>query len=932
MRGDGATVQRRPKSFASTRWQRDNAEPMLTTPAEQRLNVASPIQLPELLAAAGSGAMILTSGARLAAYLSDAYAQQKIQAGESVWESPDIMTWSGWVADSADDLRLRGLLTPSPCLSGLQERTLWAAVIGDALRDTSELDDVYGTAARAQEARRLSIAWRLGFDRNSAGVNSDNEAWLEWNRTFERRLKASGWSESAGLPDELAGLLKAGDWKPRGPIILTGFDELVPQQRDVLDRIREQGGQVEWCELSGAPETVVRHACSDARQEAIEVANWVRARLEARPDARIGIVAPELENARAPLEAALQEALKPGARSPLTGEDERSFNISLGLPLSEQPIVRCALQLLRVNSPWLDLADIGELLNSPFLKGYEAESQLRARLDVRLREQGEAELSLARIASRAEQYGCPGFARIAAHLGENLRSSGRREPSEWAQFFAECLEALGWAGGRSLSSHEYQAAEAFRELIPLLGTLDQVSGKMRREDAAESLRRMTREQLFQPRSEPSAVQILGVLESVGMRFDHLWILGLHDGVWPPAPKPNPFLPLPLQRSLSLPRSGPQRELDMASAYTRRLLESAPDVVVSWPQMSGDEQLRCSPLIAQLPLSGLEQGPDYSQAWMRSMRQSACLESWVERAGPVAPAGPVTGGSGLLKAQSACAFRAFVEHRLGGREIPALDIGLNAMQRGSLVHDVLEALWKNIGSSDELLQQPEAEQLERIETAVSDVLKELAGKFPRTVTAGFIRVEQKRLCELIQRWIDVEQGRPPFRVLACEMPSQVGLAGLEVTLKVDRIDELEDGRKLVIDYKTGQVKPSQWFGDRPEDPQLPLYSIAVEEPVAGLAFGVLRAESIGFQGVAADADVAPDLKPVDDLKQAPGSWTETREHWVGVLERLAREYRDGHAEVNPNRYPQDCKYCALSRYGVCRVREKLVTAVEEDVDD
>ena len=59
------------------------------------------------------------------------------------------------------------------------------------------------------------------------------------------------------------------------------------------------------------------------------------------------------------------------------------------------------------------------------------------------------------------------------------------------------------------------------------------------------------------------IQILGPLESAQLEFDHLWVLGLTDEAWPRIPRPNPLLPIELQRSRGLPRSSADWELGFA---------------------------------------------------------------------------------------------------------------------------------------------------------------------------------------------------------------------------------------------------------------------------------------------------------------------------------------------------------------------------------
>src|SRR5690606_29010314 len=101
--------------------------------------------------------------------------------------------------------------------------------------------------------------------------------------------------------------------------------------------------------------------------------------------------------------------------------------------------------------------------------------------------------------------------------------------------------------------------------------------------ALNQLKRMAASTIFQPESLAAPVQVLGLLETSGLQFDHIWITGLHDGVWPASPRPNPFIPLPLQRKIGTPHSSAKRELHIAESLLHRIIGSAGEVVLSYPQ-------------------------------------------------------------------------------------------------------------------------------------------------------------------------------------------------------------------------------------------------------------------------------------------------------------------------------------------------------------
>ena len=107
---------------------------------------------------------------------------------------------------------------------------------------------------------------------------------------------------------------------------------------------------------------------------------------------------------------------------------------------------------------------------------------------------------------------------------------------------------------------------------------------------------LVEDKLFQTEGGDARIQILGVLEGSGLAFDALWVAGLSADRWPPAPAPNPFLPLAWQREHSVARSSAQRELEYARALTGQFASAAPKVVFSSASAEGDRRLAPSALI------------------------------------------------------------------------------------------------------------------------------------------------------------------------------------------------------------------------------------------------------------------------------------------------------------------------------------------------
>jgi ATP-dependent helicase/DNAse subunit B len=149
-----------------------------------------------------------------------------------------------------------------------------------------------------------------------------------------------------------------------------------------------------------------------------------------------------------------------------------------------------------------------------------------------------------------------------------------------------------------------------------------------------------------------------------------------------------------------------------------------------------------------------------------------------------------------------------------------DVGLSAMDRGTLVHRVLEPLWKNLQTQARLLAMPVEELDALIRTSVENSLAECVAKQEHSpALASFRQLEQRRLEDLVRRWLEVEKGRPPFTVIQSEAARKASVAGLILELRVDRIDRYDNGPSdnathAIIDYKTSkQLKKDMLLNSR-----------------------------------------------------------------------------------------------------------------------
>jgi ATP-dependent helicase/nuclease subunit B len=900
-----------------------------------------------IIAALQVGATLVTASQRLARHLASTYGAAQQAQGAPVWEAPDILPWQQWLERFwQESFGLLDADTPQLLLSDFQEQTLWEEVIRAA--DSEPLLQVPAAARSAREAWQLLHAWKLTIPRSQESASEDVSAFARWAKAYGQRCTSGNWLDSARLPDAVRNAIAAGRLTPcmdaqvsreagrreRPPprsLIIAGFDELTPQQEELLRAMRAAGVTVTPLTPADQTARVARVGYDDRRTEIHAAAAWARAALEAG-QTRIGVVVPDLSVQRATVVRLFDEALLPAALLP-GAEVVRPYNVSLGESLASRPVIHAALLLLEFGTGSLPVARLGMLLRSPFLAGAVSEASARAQLDALLRQEGEETVSISALLRRANtelakpQAAAPQMYTQLRAWRDNIPARSKQFiPSAWSEQFAALLKLAGWPGDGPLDSDSHQAVMAWRELLAAFAAQDVVSARSNYAEALATLRRMAGERVFQPQTPAAPVQVLGLLEASGLDFDSLWVMGLDDEGWPPSPRPNPFLPLDLQRTRGLPHASAERELEFARRLTERLAACAGNVVFSHPLNSGDEKRRASPLLQAFPELLPSDFPASYPGLAAQLFAARAIETLSDEQAPaLAPGSAVKGGTHLFQYQAACPFRAFATLRLDARAPEEPEPGLDAKARGMLLHSALEVLWNALGSHAALCAMAEGALMDAISAAVHAALEELARDRSQTLTGRFRDIEARRLTRLLRAWLEEEKQRAPFKVVAAEQKTTIKLGGLVVEGRMDRVDELDDGTRVILDYKSGETKIKKWEGERPDEPQLPLYAVDMHkrQPVAAALFAQLRAGDLAFNGLAARTGIAPKVKPAGDSEAA---WQAQLDAWQITLTTLAEAFRAGDARVDPKEFPQTCEHCGLQ--ALCRVHERH----PQEVDD
>ncbi|MCR4287027.1 MAG: PD-(D/E)XK nuclease family protein, partial [Deltaproteobacteria bacterium] len=381
--------------------------------------------------------------------------------------------------------------------------------------------------------------------------------------------------------------------------------------------------------------------------------------------------------------------------------------------------------------------------------------------------------------------------------------------------------------GHALTSAEYQALEAWKELLEGFSSLDDVLGRITREDSVRKICDMASSTLHQKEAGERPVEVQGILESSGMFFDKVWLMGCDEDALPPQPSPNPFIPLSLLQRHGVRLSTHERVSTFAKTALRRILKSAPSpldkgglrgVEASYPLSKDEKKLCLSPLLKGLgepshtpPLGGV--------SVKTALAANIDIEPrLVEARLEVSPMElkTMSGGTSILKDQSACPFRAFARYRLRASGLKSTEFGLRAYERGTIVHDALKWFWENVRDSAKLREIAEKGELAAYaQRAAAEALKDFS--VAKDEDRQYIDLESKRVSEVVLEWLNFELERPDFSVREIEERKEVNVGGLSIFARIDRVDETAGGERVVIDYKTGKCSKDYWLPGRPKEP-------------------------------------------------------------------------------------------------------------------
>lgn len=600
-------------------------------------------------------------------------------------------------------------------------------------------------------------------------------------------------------------------------------------------------------------------------------------------------------------------------------ESAKEINVTMGFPIADTPVYSIIMALLKLQIEGYD-AERGRFR-------YPFEQALRRQpLFELLREedcfvyQGDSTIKLL-------DYLLTLVRQIALHYAQI------EEPNLFEQLYSEITFRID------------KMICLLKDLAPLYLPQEEVGG------GRALLRRLLRQMMTSTKipfhSEPDrGLQMMGVLETRCLDFEHMLLLSVEEGNLPRNIHANSFIPESLRDAFGMTTQ--RHRIAVYAYYFYRLVQRCEHLTCVYNESCSDGvQHEMSRFLRQMLA---ETNIPIRTLWLRSepelkptqplevKKTSEVLERLHQRYNQDLPGGEhIMLSPSAINTYIACPMQFYLNNVLRIRREEDPEEGISADIIGNIFHDTAEFFYEwlqeQTGTSiitAEMLCEKKAEKtyivresilrvLERMLHTAFDVcwfhptdafdrLPELRHRFEGGLVGknpykGTVLIAHDVLLRYLLQLIRYDARHAPFRIIGTEADRAIDIKTTAVCIKiggrVDRIDEM-DGRLRIVDYKTGSREHERYYL------QTFLYSLAEMENGKGSGLPIKPVLFFPIKAAADDYDpsLTIDGTVVDDFA------AQHAEAFREKLQEILNEIFDPEKPFTCTTDPKVCEYCKL----------------------
>jgi probable DNA repair protein len=787
---------------------------------------------------------------------------------------PSIYSYPAFLKKTWSQLNPQGSLR---LLSDHELRILFSELINKcAVQNPGAVTDEAIKCYRLMKTHFISKEKIINYQNSPGGL------FVSWMDGLSQIKKQSQLIDSSDLFLEMEQALK--ESTPVGNYYHYGIKKTTPEQNKLFDLLQSQE-----LELPQANDTYKAMSHPTIEMELQSIAEWSWEKISKKPQHQIAVVIPNLGELQHKVSSIFDEVFDSHAIE----TQQKPFNISLGNSLSQYPLIRHLFKVIDLSHEIMqgnvELDSLCRVIPSPYIKGANIESNNRNLLINQLLGRGKSGFTTKQLTALITD--CPILKEQILNISQ-IQKKRHASSEDWLESLYQLLDIWAFGSDRALSSSEYQLFEKFQNECLILNQNPALRRQITFEECVNLLKKHFDAVIFQPQSGDANIHILGALEAEGLHFDAVWVSNMTSNFLPGVVKFPLFIPANICSEFHLPSSTFDLIQTSAVSTLSKLKALSDEVHFSFAETNDGREQIATPLLDFEPC--VENTPIAPQEQTLTTVKDTCAPRLKNTA--------IKQGVQTLQDQMSCPFKGFVR-RLKIQEFESNHLGLNRAEQGVLIHRILETIFTEI-STAKALKELSGESINRlIESHTQNAIG--------TTDQNYQAIEKGRIIRIIKQYLLLEEQRTDFTVVATESVVEVCIDGLGFTTKLDRMDQLANGDKLIIDYKTGQSALSQITGEVIEQAQLPIYAISNE--VDGIAFAQINASECVFKAVARDREILPSSKQAQTKMP---DWDAQLNTWQETLSKASLGFQQGVADVLPEK--NACNYCDYDL--LCRVEK------------
>jgi probable DNA repair protein len=827
---------------------------------------------------------------------------------------PGIYSLNRWLKKAYQEFCMIGPIGEVfKIMNGIEERLLWEKIIKTDLKSQNflktQIDGITEKVISADSLIRGNIISKDELKQNETYQEIRN--FNEWSNQFNdycldnKLLSRNGFIEYFIKKQKEFGIIDNQE------LLLVGFDDNSPLYENLINALKERNELKNYKTKEEKLKKQRKIECENVEDEIKEVIKWIKENSKKK----LLIISPALSRFQIKLQNEIDREIQPDIYSEYNKNN--IYNSNLKRPLSNEPIITAAISLLKLNSPHYIKP---KLIYESILFNNWIDSEdykYREQLGNYIKDKKLPKISINSLKkliennSKLKGLKLDSLTKTLILIEKNQASwSKKKDLNEWITLTEEYWIETKVNKINNLLSFEINNINSLFKSLNQLKNNKIINYTVTFEEYWEILFTQLENSPAPKGANDFYIDINGFAENPIKKYDAVWLMNMNTNLWPGKTEFNPFIPKKLQKKYHIFDEIHIKKID--KVRLNRLNSFGSDITISYSKKDVETLL--------FPTPGYFEGEDVEKiiSKTKEINNKKYLEKIKDDKAPEILGSDIKISDGFrcLENFQVCPAWSFYENRLHARPYQEDDQEeISKMSRGNLIHELLEKFWKDHKSSINLAKMSEKVLKKNIEILIHDVMSSYQLNKPY-ISPSQIKLEGDYFKNLLYQWLCYEKlERPRFSVIESEQKYLVKIGQINFNVKIDRIDQYEDGSRLLIDYKTGSEVPiSQWKKSPITSLQMPIYIVFTGiENISAAGIGYVHNNDVKLVGLSSYAQEPIDgtitVFSKEKLKTHEDQWSDLLASWEVDIYKLASGYLSGDARVIYNK-EDELKYCSV----------------------